>query len=184
MSAISDDELLFRLRDSEPAAITLLFERYHRRLRSYCAWILADSTLAEDIVQNLFASLSSRELSVEKVESLRPWLFRVVRNQCMKALGARKREALSLDADGIWDVENPFDILVKKETELAVREAVAQLKVIYREVIVLREFEEMSYSQIAETVGEPLSTVKFRIFKAREILVRLLRAIEQAGRGR
>lgn len=182
MSALSDDDLLVGLRSGEPAAISLLFERYRRRLYSYCAWILADTVLAEDVVQNLFATLSSRELSLEKVVSLRPWLFRVARNKCMKELQLRKRGHLSLDANGIWDEENPFDILVKKETGQAIREAVSHLQTIYREAIILREFEEMSYSQIAETVGVPLSTVKFRIFKARDTLIRLLRAVGEERR--
>ena len=184
MSAPSDEELLSGLRSDKPAALTLLYERYHRRLRSYCARILKDGVLAEDIVQDLFASLFSRELSVDRVESLRPWLYRVMRNQCMKILESRKQGALSVNADGIYDAENPFDLLAKKESGQAVREAVAQLKFIYREAIILREFEGMSYAQIAETVGEPLSTVKFRIFKARESLVRLLRVVEKDGRSK
>jgi len=77
---------------------------------------------------------------------------------------------MSAELDTVWNSETPDSILANHELRDAVRDALQCLKVEYREVLVLREYEGLSYAEIAEITETSISSVKSRIFKARKAL--------------
>lgn len=168
-----DRQLLQRLRDGDTRALAHLYERYRRRLYGYCARLLADPSQAEDAVQETFLKLRSRGDGIAEAGALRPWLYRVARNE---ALGMIRRRAAgeAVDADAVWDEETPQSALERKDTADVVRAVLTGLKHEYRDVILLREFEGLSYAEIAAVTGDSEGSVKSRLFKARKAMAKKL----------
>lgn len=167
----SDKDLLDRIRRGDNRASGLLFERYRRNLFAYCRQILKDEDLAKDALQEVFTLLMSRRAALDAVKVLRPWLFRVARNCCLMMLRSQRKVVPVDEAMGVWDGSTPLDLAQENDVRTMVHQALGRMNAAYREVIVLRIFEEMTYAEIAEILEEPLGTIKFRIFKAREALI-------------
>ena len=133
---------------------------------------------AEDMVQESYLR-AFRFFSSFQGTNCRGWLLRIVRNTCYTALGARKlREKevpLELEAD---EAEDPLPLppvsLDKKATVEAVREAIAALPVDFREAVVLRELEGLSYKEISEVTEVPIGTVMSRLARGRHQLYLML----------
>ncbi|MBV9673133.1 MAG: sigma-70 family RNA polymerase sigma factor, partial [Verrucomicrobia bacterium] len=109
----------------------------------------------------------------------RPWFLRIVRNTCYTALGIRRdrEKEMPLEEDDA-ELEDPSPLpavtLDKNATIEAVREAIAALPVDFREALVLRELEGLSYKEISEITGVPLGTVMSRLARGRYQLSLLL----------
>ena len=170
-------DFLARLATGDREAADELYRDLAGGVRRYCRHLLGDPASAEDAAQNTFLAVLGKAGQVRDGASLRSWVFRIARNECL--LAARKRShALPLDEEpGTPDDDTPLALVISGELRDAVRDAVRILPPIYREAIVLREFEGLSYREIADAIGMPVSTVKFRLFKARERLVELLQGV-------
>ncbi len=169
MHSASDEQLLQQLRSGDTAAFAELYERYKGRLYAYCLRFLRSEPWAEDAVHNTFLKMYTGVHSITSPHSFRLWIFRVARNEALMILRDRKKEA-SMDPDAVWDDETPFDIVVRKEVHELAAQLLDKLSIAYREVIVLREFEQLSYAEIAGLTGTTVSSVKSRIFKARKAM--------------
>ena len=141
-------------------------------------WLMRNQEDAEDMVQESYLR-AFRFFSSFQGTNCRGWLLRIVRNTCYTALGARKlREKevpLELEAD---EAEDPLPLppvsLEKKATVEAVREAIAALPVDFREAVVLRELEGLSYKEISEVTEVPIGTVMSRLARGRHQLYLML----------
>jgi len=140
-------------------------------------WLVHDPHLAEDIVQEACVR-AFRFLDQLRGEQARPWFLGIVRNACFDHLREPRAAQFHPDADeddvdtGQFGVEErtPESILLQKCSTTQVDTAIAALPAAYREVIVLREMEEMSYDLIAEVAGVPIGTVMSRLSRARGML--------------
>jgi len=154
-------------------------------------WLLRNRPDAEDVVQDAYLR-AYRAFDDFAGEDIRPWLLKIVRNVAFRRLGDQKRASnvISFDAavsDRIGGesaalqvaVEGPSaeDILIGAGEQALVRQAVAELAPIYREAIVLREMEAMSYREIADLTGVPIGTVMSRLARARAELRKTLTRI-------
>jgi RNA polymerase sigma factor (sigma-70 family) len=147
---------------------------------SYARWLSRNDADAEDVVQDACVR-AMRFLPSLREDDARPWLLAIVRNawysRIARRAGVAERvpfEATRLDpADGALDPEAQ---LLQQHTVSCVREAIERLPPDFREVLVLREFEEMSYKEIASVVGVPIGTVMSRLARARDRLSALLRS--------
>ena len=141
-------------------------------------WLMRNQEDAEDMVQESYLR-AFRFFSSFQGTNCRGWLLRIVRNTCYTGLGARKlREKevpLELEAD---EAEDPLPLppvsLDKKATVEAVREAIAALPVDFREAVVLRELEGLSYKDISEVTEVPIGTVMSRLARGRHQLYLML----------
>ncbi len=134
---------------------------------------------AEDVVQESFLRLAHKNPLLPDRESTRRWLFVVARNLCTSKLRKRKRNP-QVGYDDLRDLSvngTPMESAVDEERAEWIRRAVMDLPVVLREVLILREYEELSYMQIAEILGCPVGTVKSRIAAARQHLQKLLRPL-------
>lgn len=147
-------------------------------------WLLRDRDDAQDAVQDAYLRAFRAYGSVAGAD-IKPWLLTIVRNVAYRWLSARKRAANVIafdsgalqgrdDEDAAFEVASedpsPEDLLVTRSRQTLVRNALAELPAISREVIVLREFEDMSYQDIASVTGVPIGTVMSRLGRAREQL--------------
>jgi RNA polymerase sigma factor (sigma-70 family) len=142
-------------------------------------WLMKNQEDAEDMVQESYLRAYRFFGSFHEGTNCRAWFLRVVRNTCYTALGAHdlKQKQVSLDSE-VDEIEDTSPLppvsLCKKATVEAVREAIATLPVDFREVVVLRELEGLSYKEISEVSGVPLGTVMSRLARARHQLYLIL----------
>jgi len=137
-------------------------------------WIINDDQDAEDIVQESFLRAQKYFASFQGGNS-RAWLLSIVRNTCYTWLNQNQMQRKTTDlldeiASDEMDQSNPeYSLQIKTDRE-SVALALEKLPVEYRELIVLRELEEMSYKEIALIAGIPIGTVMSRLARARERL--------------
>ena len=146
---------------------------------NYARWLTKNDAEAEDVVQDACVR-AMRFLSSLREDDARGWLFAIVRNTWYSRVSRRStmKEAASLDEaprEQPDDALDPEERLAQQHTVTLVRAALEQLPPDFREVIVLREIEGLSYKEIAEVVRVPIGTVMSRLARARERLRSVLK---------
>ena len=140
-------------------------------------WLTRNDHDAEDVVQEAFMR-ALRYFDTMKGPDARPWLLGIVRNTCDTWLEKNRPadlvplddvEALASDP-GSGGGATPEVILLQSANRKLVNQALEDLPVGYREVIVMREIEDMSYKEIAAVAGIPMGTVMSRLSRGRELL--------------
>jgi len=147
---------------------------------NYARWLTRNDAEAEDVVQDACVR-AMRFLPSLRDGDARPWLLAIVRNAWYTLAARRAGSAKRLPYDTAkYDrpdsAPDPEGRLLRQHAVGRVREAIEQLPPDFREVLVLREFEEMSYKEIASVIGVPIGTVMSRLARARDRLSALLRS--------
>jgi RNA polymerase sigma-70 factor, ECF subfamily len=146
----------------------------HAALYRYARALSHDPSVAEELVQEAYhRALSARKHPDPPTqENLRPWLFTILRNHWYNELRQRKHDALieELRAAEAPVTETPENVFSRRFLQSEVRDAVDALPELYREIIVLREIEDLSYSEIARLLDCPAGTVMSRLARARALL--------------
>jgi len=142
-------------------------------------WLTRSSAHAEDIVQEALL-LAFRNFDSKRGASAKPWLLAIVRNCYLSAVrrdGARERRTDSIESDGalagdeaLLATDNPERATIKADDARQLDEVLRLLPPEYREVLILREIEELSYREIAAVTGTPIGTVMSRLSRARMAL--------------
>jgi RNA polymerase sigma-70 factor (ECF subfamily) len=173
-----------------PRAETERAERFRQTILPHldAAYALArylsrDATLAEDIVQDAFLR-AFRSFETWRGEAPRAWLLAIVRNCFLNHVADRGCGDVPLEdlverADPA--APDPEVAADRSQAAAKLRETIEQLPEPFREALVLREFAELSYKEIALTVGAPIGTVMSRLARARQMLVELLPAEVRSG---
>jgi RNA polymerase sigma-70 factor (ECF subfamily) len=174
----TDSELIAWLRKNDRQAFAELYERYKMPVYRYCLKMLGEPAPAEDAVQETFLKMYSRIEQLIDPNRLLPWLFSIAHNEVLMHLRRYRRNGLE-SADDIWEEVTPFDLAVKSETQEIVQRLLGQLREKYREVLILREYDRFSYSEIAAVTGDTESSVKSRLFKARKAMIAELKRYYQ-----
>ena len=149
---------------------------------NFAKWLTRDRELAEDAVQE--ACLKAlRAFGSRTGPSAKAWFMAIVRNASMDAMRGQKRrkahdsfdeEAHSFAGNGHCD--SPESAAERASESRWVRDAISHLPLEYREVLVLREIEEMTYKEISAIVRIPIGTVMSRLTRGRDLLAQRLRA--------
>jgi RNA polymerase sigma-70 factor (ECF subfamily) len=183
-----EENLALAVHRCEPGAFEKMLDRYEAPLFGYAHGILQNAFDAQEVVQDAMIRAHralTRQYGESKVASLalRPWLFRIARNLSLNKRRSKTRaleQPLTAFDDGRL---GPFvgsvgsDLDRREEAEL-LRSAMAGLPVEARELIVLRFMEEMSYADIARTVGATEAALRGKVFRS----LKLLReALEKKG---
>jgi len=135
--------------------------------------MLGDRTRAGDLLHDVFLKLYRSAATIRETGALKIWLYHVARNEVLMFIRQR-REVADPNPDLVWDDETPLSILEATERQSLLERALESLKAEYREVLLLREEEGLSYAEIAAITGDSESSVKSRLFKARRALADLL----------
>lgn len=174
MQQNSDQELLALMRGGNQKAFAEIYRRYRQGLYTFCLRLLHSPQEAEDAVHETFVKLASGGASIAEPAALKSWLYRVARNEGLMGLRHGRERG---DADTVWEDETPLSLAEKSDTQTLVRAALDRLRSEYREVLLLREFEGMSYDQITEVTGDSPASVKSRLFRARKALAGVLEGV-------
>ena len=132
-------------------------------------WILGNDQTAEDVVQDALVS-AYKSFSTLRSPYAKPWLLQIVRNRCLRHIEEKRR--LSYEP---LDESYPEGILLRKLDEKDIHDAIEALPEYMREIVIMREFEDMSYAEISQVIGSPIGTVMSRLSRARKALADNLR---------
>jgi RNA polymerase sigma-70 factor, ECF subfamily len=161
---------------------TLDFSEYLNGLYGYAMVLSRNSAGAEDLVQETCLRALRAIGGLRAESSLKSWLFTILRNIWLNQLRQRRTapDQIELDAseNGTYEptdaVQDPHKDFVNKVEREQVRAAIQQLPIEFREIIILREYEELSYQEIAGLLDCPIGTVMSRLARARARLRDLL----------
>ena len=145
------------------------------RLYNFAHWLTRNRDEAEDLVQETYVKALKGFSSFEPGTNFKAWIFRILRNTFLTSRTGLKAATVPLDLqdnDAALPVENetPETILIDRTSERIMQEAIAELPVPFREILLLCEVEEMSYQDIAATLAIPMGTVMSRLSRARRAL--------------
>jgi RNA polymerase sigma-70 factor, ECF subfamily len=188
MEATSEAVLVERLRGGDPAALEDLMERYTSRVFRVARGITRTDADAEEVVQDVFLTLARKIDGFEGRAALGTWIYRVTTNAALlKRRGKRAQLEVSLEEhlptfkeDGHREGDRSFLLadwsrtpeveLLDGEARAILSRAIDALPETYRAVLVLRDVEEVSNEEVAEILGESVSSVKSRLHRARMAL--------------
>ena len=163
-------ELIEAFQNGDDFAFVSLYNRYKGSVYSFAVRMLLDRDAAKDAMQETFLRIYENRDRLLKTHAFRAWLFSVARNQCLNMLRQGNRR-VRLDENLKARLQQPASGTLEKAEQIAiVNHFLGLLKPEYREVIVLREFQNMSYAEIAAVTKSTLAAVKSRLFKARRKL--------------
>ena len=157
---MSDEALMLAFQRGSREAFDELFARYRQPLYAYFRRRLASRERAEDLTQEAFLAVLRATERYEPRALVRTYLYGI----SVKLLAAERRKAAR--------VESPADPIYDSAAYKAlwVRQALDRLEPIEREILMLREYEQLSYAEIAELLRLPLNTVRTRLFRSRAAL--------------
>lgn len=193
LSWIQDEtQLVTELQSGSDTAFDWVVTYYHVSVYNVIYGILADRSDAADVTQEVFLKAFRGIHGFRRGSSLKTWLYRIaVRESLNHRRWWRRhcRNEVSLDipadenhaATEAEDLEaTPFDQLATRETQVAVRAALAELSEAYRSAVILRDLEGLSYEEVAEVLEISVATVKTRILRGRRALKKLLEPLLHA----
>ena len=146
------------------------------RLYNFAHWLTQDRQEAEDLVQETYAKALKGFSSFQQGTNFRAWIYQILRNTFLTSrTGLRSTATVPLDMESDSPMlpavkDTPESILLQRSDRQLVQEALSRLPVPYREVLLLCEFEEMSYQEISATLAIPMGTVMSRLSRARQAL--------------
>ncbi|MFJ2555836.1 MULTISPECIES: RNA polymerase sigma factor [unclassified Streptomyces] len=176
----SDDGLLaVRAGEGDEEAFETLVRRHSPVMLQLATRLLGSRTEAEDAVQDAFVSAWRKLPEFRGASAFRTWMYRIVTNRCLNQLRAR-RPATDLDSvpepAAPEHQSSPARVAESHAATRALAVAMAGLSPEQRACWVLRELHDMSYENIAETVGISLQAVRGRVFRARRYLTEAMSA--------
>ena len=184
----SDEDLMRRCREGDMSAFELIVLRYKDAIFNLIYHFLADYHRAQDISQDTFLRVLRNVDRYKPRNSFKPWLYRIAVNLCKNELRNRsRRRALSLN-DPELDIESligdcytaPDEAYEKEEMRELIKNALESLPEDQRMAIVLREYQDLSYGEIATALNCSLGAVKSKIHRARQNIKNILMEIEIA----
>ena len=190
VTVVSDEELFRRFQQGDEQAYVQLVRRYKHRLTNFVFRHLGEIDEAADVVQETFVRIYSHRHAYNSSAKFTTWLYRIALNLATSELRRQTRRRRYLkegllngyalragEVDPLDHSRRPDSVTESILTFELVQKALLQISPPLREVIILREIENMSYEEIVEITGAELGTVKSRINRARAQLQKLLRDI-------
>ncbi len=183
----SDEELIEACRGGESSAFDLLVGRWEDKIRGACWRVLGSEEEARDVAQEAFLKAYRGLAGFKREARFSPWLYQIAINLCRDRLRRRRhRNTVSLEelerAGPVLVETAPgaHEALVRQDLASAVRRAIAELTPEQREVLVLKEYQGLTFPEIALALELPVSTVKTRLYRG---LVQLRGRLEREGVG-
>jgi RNA polymerase sigma-70 factor (ECF subfamily) len=168
----TDEQLMLEHSRGSSEAFTALFTRYKQPLFGFFRRRLADTTAAEELTQETFLAILRVGSRYQPSALFRTYLYAIAFNH----LRAHRRKTAFRSTFFDTSHQNEPSCESTLIPELLLRDAVRKLAPIEREILMLREFEQLSYGEIAELLNLPLNTVRSRLFRARTGLREILTA--------
>lgn len=156
-----------RCLDGDLEAFGPLVTRHERVLYRLAMRMLGDAEDARDATQTAFVKAFEQLHRYDPAFRFFSWIYRILANEC---LNRRRDRRATVELIDVAASHGPFEALEQSERQRLVQAALLELAQPYREVVVLRHFSELSYDEMADTLGIPVKKVKSRLYTARQQL--------------
>ncbi len=186
----SDEQIVERALTGDAEAFGEIVQRWERRIFALAFGMLGREQDARDATQETFLAAFRNLRAFRGEAKVSSWLHRIAVNQCItRQRRAKVRNESALDTEEEKNAASfaapirysPIRVAEDRETTAAVRLAVNSLPVELRQVVVMKEFEELTFREIADALDLPLSTVKSRLYTAlKQLQMRLERFVQHA----
>ena len=165
-----------------PASFESLMHKYYKRLFNFIYRFVGSREAAEDLTQEVFLKVYKAVGGYQPQSKFQTWIYTIARNLSLNELRRAGRKNVSLDepvslkdGEGQRQVsdesaENPAESIAQEDTRRMVQEAIASLPETQRTAVILRRYDNMSYEEIAKTMGTSVEAVKSLLNRAKENL--------------
>ena len=170
---MDDRDLVVMFQSGNDSVFTTLVERHQRAVFGTAVQVLRSREEAEDVAQEAFVKVYQILRHGGTVEFL-PYVRKIAANLALDRLRRLDVAARHIDNERRfirnWHEESAEEVTLKRQEQQSVRELIERLPAMYREVIVLHYVAGLSYQEIAEHLGEPMTLVKNRLFRGKKLL--------------
>lgn len=184
---LTDQQLVARVQKGDKKAFDLLVLKYQHKILSLISRYIRNVDEVQDVAQEAFIKAYRALPNFRGDSAFYTWMYRIAINTAKNHLVARQRRPPAVDIDiddaehftgdfQLKDIENPENILFGGELKQVVERAISALPEDLRTAVTLREFDGLSYEDIATVMDCPVGTVRSRIFRAREAIDRQVKA--------
>lgn len=190
MKNLLDEDLARLAQQGNEDAFAELVHRYERQIFSMAYRLAGDYDEAADLAQEAFLRIYRMLDRYDPQKKFFSWMYRVAQNSCLNALNKRPSNVIPVeraeeymapaDSPASYGAE-PEQNYLNQELRQNIDQAIAELPENYRDVIYLRYIEDLSYQQIAEATGLPVSTIETRLFRGKKQLQKNLLRLMQAN---
>lgn len=184
-SVTPDLELVERHRYGDPKAFTEIYNRFSDMVYHLALRMAGDPDLAQDLTQEVFVRVFRGLGRFRCRSSLKTWVYRVCLNHCRSRLGRRRyweeplpEESSPQERHMVDPGRGPEELAMAGDAGRRVAAALVRLDAVFREAVILRDLEGLSYQEIAQVLRVRIGTVRSRIARGREQLRRMLEADE------
>ncbi len=173
LAEYSDQELFDRIGEegrTAELAFGELYGRYSPRVYAYCLRFLGNQAEAQDVFQETFIRFHQSASQDRKMTNVPAFLLKIARNLCVNSK-RRERSTVTFEDYMMTNYDEPSD---KEELLKLIKTSLDLLPDNYKEMFILREYDGLSYADIADVTGVSLSTVKVRIFRSKQKIREIL----------
>ena len=176
LSDLSDEDLIFLFQDGEILAFNEIVRRYKDPLMNFVYRFLGDTIESEDVVQETFLRVFRNKKAYKRIAKFSTWIYTIAGNLAKTELRKRKKRSVyslseigyeDKDYEIVDDSQSPEKKTNTRMYDDIIQREIQQLSPKFREVIVLRDIQELSYEEISKIINVPLGTVKSRVNRAR-----------------
>ncbi len=187
--ALQDYELVQKALLGDEKAFARLLSRYKDTIYFMLLKMLNNRSDAEDLTLEAFGKAFKNLHQYSPTYAFSTWLFKIASNNCIDFLRKKKGIIISLENESEQSENNealrlkskelnPEEKLIRKQKAILLHKVVRRLKPHYQTLVELRYFNELSYEEIAKELNLPLGTVKAQLFRARQMLFKLIESTE------
>lgn len=187
--SVTDKQLVERVQRGDKRAYDLLVLKYQHKIVGLVSRYLRDQDEVQDVAQEAFIKAYRALPRFRGDSAFYTWLYRIAINTAKNHLVSRSRRPPDTDVDvdmeegmhqeSLSDMVNPENSLATDQLEAVVYKAIDDLAEDLKVAVTLREFEGLSYEEIAEVMDCPVGTVRSRIFRAREAIEKKIAGLEK-----
>lgn len=176
LQKLSDEELMGRFQGDDVQAFNILVDRYKNQLLNFIFRFIGDHTVAEDLVQETFLRLYKKKHYYKEIAKFSTWIYTIAGNLAKSELRRKKRRTFfsinnASNDDQDFDLpdpdSNPMEKTETSMTMIEIQNAINKLPEHFKEVVLMRDVQELSYEEIADALKIPLGTVKSRVNRGR-----------------
>jgi RNA polymerase sigma-70 factor (ECF subfamily) len=187
--ALQDYNLVQKALKGDEEAFARLLNRYKDTIYFMLLKMLNNRSDAEDLTLEAFGKAFKNLHQYSPTYAFSTWLFKIASNNCIDFLRKKKGVIISLESETEQNEINetiklkskdldPEERLIRKQKAILLRRVVRRLKPHYQTLVELRYFREFSYEEISKELDLPLGTVKAQLFRARQMLFKLIESTE------
>ncbi len=187
-----DEDLVLRVQQGDKSAFDLLVIKYQHKIIQLVNRYVKDPSEAQDVAQEAFIKAYRALGNFRGDSAFYTWLYRIAINTAKNYLVSRSRRSSDYEVDvqdaeaienapQLQGMETPERLLLNQEIIDTIKTAIDKLPEEMRTAIILREFDGMSYEEIAEAMDCPVGTVRSRLFRAREAIDNKLNPLLEHG---